>query len=397
MSRFAVFMVGAAAVAASCGSGSASDPTISPSAHLPTDTTGDTTGTADGVQLVPVATGFDRPVDIAWREGDTSAYVVEQVGRVVRVAGGTKGDTVLDLTEEVSTSNEQGLLGIAFHPDLAFAYVNYTDSDGHTVIAEYPVGDDGGFDEQGARTVLTIPQPYENHNGGNIAFGPDGHLYIGMGDGGAASDPERRALDLGEPLGKILRIDPRPDGSRPYGIPSDNPFVDVAGALPEVWLSGVRNPWRFDFDPSTGDLWIGDVGQGDWEEIDVARAADGGGRGWNLGWSAWEGKHRANTDQSPEGAVAPHHEYSHSEGGCSVTGGTVYRGNAIPELEGWYIFGDYCIGTLWALDSSTDATAEVITIANMSTPTAIRSGPDGELYLLSHSEGTVLRLSGGHP
>ena len=197
--------------------------------------------------------------------------------------------------------------------------------------------------------MLTIDQPYGNHNGGNVTIGPDGMLYIGMGDGGSGGDPERRALNVTSMLGKILRIDPTPSAGAPYTVPPDNPFVGVDGARPEIWSVGVRNPWRMSFDPATGDLWFGDVGQGAIEEIDVAWAADGAGRGINFGWSAFEGSSRFNEDQPPDGATPPIYEYEHGEAGCSVSGGAVYRGAAIPALVGWFVYGDYCSGNLYAL------------------------------------------------
>ncbi len=348
--------------------------------------------TEGGITFTVVLDGLDSPLDLAWRAGDPTLFVVQQGGLVVAVRDGTLGDPVLDLSPSVSNEGEQGLLGLAFHPTEPYAYVNYTDIHGDTVIAEYPVAQDGAFDTSGARTVITIEQPYGNHNGGNVAFGPDGYLYIGMGDGGAAFDPERRALDLGEPMGKILRIDPRPSGGRPYGVPADNPFVGVEGALPEIWSIGVRNPWRFAFDSDTGDLWIGDVGQDEWEEIDVAWAAEGGGRGVNFGWSALEGTHPANADQSPAGATPPVFEYSHGDGGCSVSGGTVYRGDAIASLTGWYLFGDYCSGKVWALRTSPGGATEVAVLGTTGGVSAIRPGPDGELYLLAINEGQLLRI-----
>jgi glucose/arabinose dehydrogenase len=251
------------------------------------------------------------------------------------------------------------------------------------------VNDDGSIDAASQRTVITVDQPYANHNGGKITFGTDGMLYIGLGDGGAGGDPERRAMDLSSPLGKILRIDPLGSGYQPYSVPPDNPFVGVDGARPEIWSYGLRNPWRFAFDPSTDDLWIGDVGQGDWEEVNVALAADGGGRGVNFGWSALEGTHPFNADQSGEGSQLPIWEYQHGDDGCSVSGGTVYRGNAVPSLVGWYVVTDYCSGKVWALQA--DGTVVVLGTVT-GNPSAIVTGPDGELYVLAHSEGVAYRI-----
>ena len=273
------------------------------------------------VALAPVA-DVRSPVDLAWRAGDPTLYVVGQDGTVVPVRDGVVGEPVLDMTRLTEADGEQGLLGLTFSADGATAYVNHTDrSGGDTVIASYAVGADGVFDDASRVELLTIEQPYGNHNGGNVMIGPDGMLYIGMGDGGSANDPERRSLNVTSLLGKILRIDPTPSGDRPYTVPADNPFVDVAGARPEIWSVGVRNPWRMSFDPATGDMWFGDVGQGSWEEIDVAWAADGAGRGMNFGWSAWEGTHRFNDDQPADGVTPPIYEYEHGDAGCSVSGG----------------------------------------------------------------------------
>jgi glucose/arabinose dehydrogenase len=302
------------------------------------------------------------------------------------------GAPVLDIQDLVSCCGEQGLLGMAFHPTDPLAYVDYTNTDGDTVIAEFAVSADGVFDPASRRTVITIDQPYENHNGGKVVFGPDGMLYIGMGDGGSGGDPERRALALDQPLGKLLRIDPRSSGDQPYTVPADNPFVGVDGALPEIWSTGLRNPWRFGFDSATGDLWIADVGQGDWEEVDVAHASDGAGRGVNFGWSAFEGTHPYNSDQSTDGVTMPIFEYPHGDEGCSISGGAVYRGNSIPSLRGWYVFSDYCSGKVWALQEVPGAAPVVLELANGGSVSAVAAGPDGELYVLAYNSGSVLRI-----
>ena len=213
---------------------------------------------------------------------------------------------------------------MAFHPDGTKAYVNFTDNDGDTNVVEFAVDAAGGFDRESLRTVLVVEQPYDNHNGGDLAFGPDGMLYVGLGDGGAGGDPERRALNLAEVLGKMLRIDPTtPSGDLGYTIPADNPFVGTEGARGEIWSIGLRNPWRYSFDPETGDLWIADVGQGSIEEINVAPATEGvdAGRGSNFGWSAFEGSQPFNDDVTAENHSGPIFEYSHSGGRCSISGG----------------------------------------------------------------------------
>jgi glucose/arabinose dehydrogenase len=339
----------------------------------------------------------DSPVDLAWREGDPGLYVVEQAGRVVRLGDGDPV-TVLDITDLTESGGEQGLLGLAFSPGGGeLAYINYTDNNGDTVISEHSVAADGTFGTgDQARTVLTVDQPYDNHNGGDLTFGPDGYLYIGMGDGGAGGDPERRATDLSTVLGKMLRIDPAIAEGQAYTVPADNPFVGTPGAAPEVWSTGLRNPWRFSFDRETGDLWIADVGQNAWEEIDVAPARRGvdAGKGSSFGWSAFEGDARYNEDVSPDGHTPPLAVYGHDEG-CSVSGGVRVRGGPVSELEGWYVYADFCSGTVWALEvngKGADITAgRTLVLQSVSAPAAIVEGPSGEIYVVSR-DGPVLRV-----
>lgn len=343
--------------------------------------------------------GFDEPVDLAVRPGDDGLYVVERAGRVVVRHDDGRLTTVLDVSDQTVAEGEQGLLGLAFSSDGDEAYVNYTDRDGDTVIAAYPVASDGAFTESQRRTVLTIDQPYRNHNGGDLAIGPDGFLYIGMGDGGSADDPDRVALELSELLGKILRIDPA--GDQPYAVPADNPFLDRDDARPEIWALGLRNPWRFSFDPATGDLWIADVGQGDREEVDLLRADRDGedaGRGVSLGWSAFEGDERFNDDQPDAGHLGPVLVYGHDDGRCSVSGGSVYRGDAIAGLDGWYLFGDWCSGEVWAVDPTVLSTDDpldlddvdadddrdgLVLVGSLPGVVNVAVGPDGELWALS--------------
>ena len=222
------------------------------------------------VELRLVAT-LEQPLALAVRKGDDAIYVAEKTGRVVALRGRDEPEVVLDLRAEVSLGGEQGLLGLAFSPDGRFLYVNFTDTVGHTHVTEFGFAD-GTADLGSRREVLFVEQPFSNHNGGNLVFGPDGYLYVGLGDGGSAGDPMGNAQSLDTLLGKMLRISPRPSGGRPYGIPSDNPFVGREGARPEIWAFGLRNPWRYSFDRKTGDLWIGDVGQNAREEIDVLPA-----------------------------------------------------------------------------------------------------------------------------
>ncbi len=366
-----------------------------PGETTPPDVTDPATTTDDGtdppattplgdpqMKLEEIATA-PIPVDLAIRPGDDTLYVVGQDGTVVPIRDGVAGAPVLDISPFTNAQSEQGFLGLAFHPTLPLAYVNYINSDQDTIIDEFAVNDDGTFDPSSQRLVLEIDQPYANHNGGGLAFGPDGYLYIGTGDGGDANDPERRALNVSELLGKMLRIDPVAADGQPYTVPDDNPFIGVSGARPEIWSVGLRNPWRFSFDRETGDFWIADVGQGALEEIDVAWADEGGGRGLNFGWSAFEGTRRANDDQPADGVTPPIFEYEHGDLGCSISGGALYRGTAIPALVGWYVYADYCSGQVRALQIADRAVVKELTFGTESAVTAVREGPDGELYVLS--------------
>jgi glucose/arabinose dehydrogenase len=335
---------------------------------------------------------FAQPVQVAWRPTDGLIYVVEQDGRIVMMTDGQPGAVALDMTDLTSAQGEQGLLGLAVTKDGTLAYVNYTNNDGDTRVDEYALAADGTFDPTTRREVLAIDQPYPNHNGGGVVFGPDDMLYIGTGDGGSAGDPERRALNLGELLGKMLRIDPHPSADGAYTVPPDNPFVGVTGARPEIWSIGLRNPWRYSFDRSTGDLWIADVGQNQWEEVDVAWAADGAGKGMNFGWSAMEASHPYNGDQSADGATPPIHEYEHLGQDCSISGSALYRGSAIPALVGWYVFADYCSGQVRALQIVDRAVAKQVPLGKAANVTAVSAGPDGELFVAS-SDGPIYAIT----
>lgn len=414
---------------AACGSDAADDsfgsgqpaPTVAPTPTTsPADvesTTADTSPPASEV-LEPTATAtatpnpgplpepavsldeigtFDQPVVVAHRPGDDRVFVVEQPGRVLAVDA-VSSEVVLDVTDLTDANGEQGLLGLAFHPGADVAYIDFTDTSGNTVVAEFTIDPTSGqFDRESYREVLTVDQPYSNHNGGQLVFGPDQLLYIGLGDGGSGGDPERYALDLSSRLGKILRIDPVADGDEPFSVPPDNPFIDDASADPTIWSYGLRNPWRFSFDADTGDLWIADVGQGDFEEINRAVAADrfDAARGANFGWSAIEGFEPFNTDQSADGASSPLFVYDHADGRCSVSGGAVARSTAAADLHGWYVFGDYCTGQIWALDPTAPSDQpRVIEVAQLGGLAAIAEGPDRELFAVSNA-GVVARLVPG--
>ena len=335
----------------------------------------------------------DSPTALVARAGTDTVYVAERGGRVRPLAGGTLGDPILDISDDVVTDVERGLLGIEFSPDGGTLYVSYSLApDGDTRVDAYAVAGDV-VDPASHRELLAVEQPYPNHNGGDIAIGPDGYLYVGLGDGGSGGDPQGNGQDTQALLGKILRIDPsRPADGRGYGIPADNPFADGQGGAPEVWLYGVRNPWRFSFDAETGDLWIADVGQESIEEIDLLPAAEGGGKGANLGWNEMEGAHPYEGGSNPEGGVLPLFEFDHGEGGCAVTGGVVYRGAAIPELSGAYLFTDYCDGRLRAVRAGGGAVVEERVFDAQGTE-LVSFGEDGagEVYVLSLA-GTIYRV-----
>jgi glucose/arabinose dehydrogenase len=345
------------------------------------------------VRLEEVASGLAAPVHLTAPAGDPRLFVVEQPGRIRVVEDGRLLPTpFLDLTDRVRSGGERGLLSVAFHPDYARngrLFVYYTDLDGDTRVERYTVTDDPDrADPASAKPILSVEQPYANHNGGLVVFGPDGKLYVGLGDGGSGGDPQGNGQDLGTLLGKILRIDV--DAGDPYAVPPDNPFVGRAGARPEIWAYGLRNPWRFAFDRSAGLLYIADVGQNEWEEIDVAPADRGG---LNYGWNTMEGSHCFGSSScAREGLTAPVVEYPHSEG-CSVTGGHVYRGRRAPSLAGRYVYGDYCQGWVRTLRRSASGDPERQTLALGDVGSILSFGEDsaGELYLLS-SNGRVYRM-----
>lgn len=382
MKRFGAAVLGVVLLAA-CSNGT--EPNVQPSTTVNT-----TAPNAEVTYSVKKIGSLDGAVDLVERSAeDDFMYVVSRMGTIERwQRDGTRIDEVLDISAYTTGEGERGLLGLAFRErnNTWTGFVNYTNTDGNTVIAAFNVANDGTFDttKPTGTQIITIEQPYANHNGGGVAVGPDGYLYIGMGDGGSANDPERYALKTSTLLGKMLRIDPRDDGG--YDIPADNPFVGAAGAMGEIWSVGLRNPWRFSFD-TQGNLWIADVGQGDIEEVNVAPAvgATPGGRGTNFGWSAYEGSTRFNQDVTADDALMPVHEYRHVGGACSISGGAVGTNAATPSRAGWYFYSDYCTGKVTAI--LTDGTKTVLeeTVAqDLSDVTAVRATSTG-LYVLSLS------------
>ncbi|MYS69963.1 sugar dehydrogenase, partial [Streptomyces sp. SID5926] len=344
-----------------------------------------TPGSAARVALTEVAraqnptAGAAGPQDTVW--------IAERAGTVRVLGDDGLGEPVLDISDETTTDGERGLLGLAFDEQFAHLYVSYTDLEGTSTVDEFTV-QDGAVRENTRRTVLTQEQPESNHNGGAIAFGPDGHLYIALGDGGGGGDPQGNGQKLDTLLGKLLRIDPQ--GGDPYAIPEDNPFAGDPDARGEIWSYGLRNPWRFSFDAASGDLLIGDVGQSDWEEIDWAPASSPGGE--NYGWSQMEGTHPFRGGTEPANHVPPIHEYDRTGLGCSVTGGYVYRGGAIPGLAGQYVYSDYCDGTLRSLEIEDGrVTGEHDLGVNGGEVVSFAQDGDGELYVLAIG-GTVSRV-----
>jgi glucose/arabinose dehydrogenase len=346
-----------------------------------------------GLRLVEVASGLVSPVHLSAPKGDSRLFIVEQTGRIRIVKDGALLPTpFLDIQDRLTSGGERGLLSVAFHPDYAsngYFYVDYTDRAGDTRIERYHVGTNPDVaDPASGKLLLRIDQPYANHNGGLVLFGPDGMLYIGMGDGGSGGDPRGNGQDRHALLGKILRIDV--DHGDPYGIPATNPYATAGGAK-EVWAVGMRNPWRFTFDPPSGLMIIADVGQNAWEEIDVAPASSAG---LNYGWNTMEGTHCYRTPVCSRGGLTlPILEYSHSDG-CSVTGGVVYRGHDVPALVGHYLYADYCQGWIRSFRIRNGA-ATAQTRWSLASPGSITSfGQDsaGEVYVLV-SGGKVYRLA----
>ncbi len=371
-----------------------------PETPTPSPTEMPAEGPAEAISLDLVSGGLTRPVYLT-HAFDDRLFVVEQAGTIRIVSGGqVEPEPFLDISDRVrSASLEQGLLSVAFHPDFATNgrfFVNYTDLNGDTVIAEYEIraDDPGRGDPDSERVLLNVSQPFANHNGGQLGFGPDGYLYVGMGDGGSAGDPLNNGQNPNTLLGALLRLDVNESdaGSEAYAVPADNPFVGQPGGREEIWATGLRNPWRFSFDLQSGDLYIADVGQNNWEEVNFQPAGDPGGA--NYGWKVLEASHCFESSScDPAAFASPVVEYEHQGGNCSVTGGYVYRGQQYPELSGNYFFGDYCSGTIWGLFRLADGSWQQSPL--LQTDLIISSfGEDsqGELYILNHATGDVYRL-----
>jgi glucose/arabinose dehydrogenase len=357
------------------------------------------------IKLTKVATVSQPVLVTAPKDASGRQFVVSKGGKIRVIDGGVLLATpFLDISSSVSKGSEQGLLGLAFHPSFATNrkfYVDFTDVNGNTVIREYRASSTNPnvVASGSGRTILRITQPYANHNGGMIAFGRDGYLYIGTGDGGSGGDPGNRAQNMSSLLGKMLRIDINGKTStKAYRIPSSNPYVGRSG-LDEIWQRGLRNPWRFSFDRSNGNLWIGDVGQNRYEEVDRAyRGTSGPGRAVNWGWRVMEGRHcyKPATGCNTSGKQKPLVEYSHASAGrCAVTGGYVYRGSAIAALRGWYVYGDYCSGEVWAVSAGAASPATPVRLLGTGSGRAISGfGEDevGRLYLCDLANNAVYRI-----
>jgi glucose/arabinose dehydrogenase len=364
---------------------------------------GGTVGSASALSLDTVETGLANPIYVTHAPGDpTRLFILERDGFIrIQHNGTLLSQPFLDISSNTTTGSERGLLGMAFHPnyrDNGYFFINYTNVDGDTRVVRYTVSaNPDSADETSALTILAIDQPFGNHNAGMLAFGKDGYLYVGTGDGGSSGDPGNRAQDPQEMLGKMLRLDV--DNGTPYGIPSDNPFVGSPDTLDEIWSLGLRNPWRYSFDRKSGDLYIADVGQNEWEEINVEPAGSSG--GLNYGWRLKEGTDCYDPPSDCDtltGLTDPVYEYGH--GGnpfkCSVTGGFVYQGCAIPELKDRYFFGDYCSGQIWSFIWNDTGIVDLTEHTDISPGTGVlvSFGEDyfGELYVCAMGDGIVYKV-----
>jgi glucose/arabinose dehydrogenase len=350
-----------------------------------------------GVKLAKIVGGLKQPTHIAHAgDGSGRLFLVEKAGRIRVYQSGSLPETpFLDITSRVTSSGyEQGLLSVAFPPDYqkkGHFYVNYTGKYGATVVARYRVTEDPGVaDAAREEVVLTVSQPYANHNGGQLAFGPDGFLYIGMGDGGSGGDPLGHGQNAGTLLGAMLRIDVE-SGRKPFAVPAGNLFVGEPGARSEIWATGLRNPWRFSFDKKTGDLYIADVGQDRYEEVNVQLAGSGGGE--NYGWNVMEGMHcYRKTPCERAGLALPVAEYTHRAGNCSITGGIMHRAGAHPGLNGIYLYADFCSGRLWGLRKRGGSWERALLLETGLSVSTFGEDEDGNVYLADFQTGTLYRI-----
>ncbi|HSJ16227.1 MAG TPA: PQQ-dependent sugar dehydrogenase [Longimicrobiales bacterium] len=344
-----------------------------------------------GLRAVLVTSGVIAPTHIASPPDDDRLFVVEQAGRIRILAGGALREApFLDIRERVGAGGERGLLSVAFHPDYATNgtfFVNYTDREGDTRIERFRVSSSPDLADAASGTlILTVAQPYANHNGGHILFGPDGFLYVGMGDGGSGGDPHGHGQNPATLLGALLRLDVA--GAEPYAVPADNPFAG-GGGRGEIWAIGLRNPWRLAFDPATGTLWVADVGQGAREEVNVVPASAAA---LNYGWNRYEGRACYREPCDPAGLTGPVHDYRHPDG-CSITGGAVYRGSALPDLAGHYLYSDYCAGWIrsFRVQDGVAVDHRDWNITGLSQVTSFGVDRHGELYVATGT-GRVYRL-----
>jgi glucose/arabinose dehydrogenase len=345
-----------------------------------------------------VATGLRQPTAIVAtpNKADDRLFVLEQQGRIKIIASdGTVADTpFLNITDKVMAGGEMGLLGLAFHPDYSqngYFYVNYVNKSRTTVIARYKVSSGANVaDKASEEVLLTVKQPFTNHDGGDLVFGPDRYLYAALGDGGSGGDPNNNAQNKNSLLGKILRLDV--NGGEPYGIPDDNPFVGEQGARPEIWAYGLRNPWRISFDKQTGELYIADVGQGRLEELNVQAANSKGGE--NYGWRCYEGNSKYNDKGCPDLSelTAPALEYNHKQGRCSITGGYVYRGEKYTALTGRYFYGDYCNGQIFYAEKTASDWEQRVATDTPYSISAFGQDSSGELYFADYETGSIYQL-----
>ncbi|WP_447635676.1 PQQ-dependent sugar dehydrogenase [Flavobacterium microcysteis] len=345
------------------------------------------------IGIVPFATGFNNPIEIA-HAGDSRLFVVEQSGviKILNSNGTTNATPFLNITSIISCCGERGLLGLAFHPNYAtngFFYVNYTNTAGNTVIARYSVSSNPDVANTTGTILMTVNQPFSNHNGGTIKFGPDGYLYIGMGDGGSGGDPGNRAQNINELLGKMLRIDV--NSGSPYGIPPTNPYAGATAGADEIWAIGLRNPWKFSFNRLNGDLWIADVGQDQIEEINKVSSTTAG---LNYGWRCYEGNAAYNTTgcAAMSTMTFPVAQYTHaSTGGCSITGGYVYTGSTYPAMQNKYFFADYCVNRIGMVDTSGTITYSA-NFSGSNLFTSFGENSSGELFVTGTSQDVIYRV-----